>query len=504
MTENIDKKGVAQRPPVIVVMGHVDHGKSTLLDYIRKTNIVDAEVGGITQKMSAYEVVHKDKKGIDQKITFLDTPGHAAFGAMRKRGAKVADIAILVVSAEDGVKPQTIEAHKAIEEAKLQYIVAINKIDKPNADVNRTKQNLAENNIFLEGWGGNIPFVPISAKTGEGIPELLDMMLLVAEISELKGDYDASPSGLVIESNMDTKKGLSATIIVKQGIVRQGMTATAGKSLAVIKIMEDFTGKKITEATFSSPIKIIGWNVLPEVGTDFLAFENKKEAEESIRVFEEVIANGQKKPVNGPKPMANNLPVIIKADRVGSIEGIIHEISKIKNDRIEIKVVTTGVGNVSENDVKGANGRSKSIVLAFNVGIDEGARMLADRDGIEVKNFDIIYKLSEWLAERLLATAPKVETEEITGVAKILKFFSKEKDKQVTGMRVESGSIFVGDTIKIVRRENEIGTGKIRELQEQKKKVGEVPNGHECGVLIESKVEVAPGDKISCFKIVQK
>ncbi|HJL55587.1 MAG TPA: GTP-binding protein, partial [Candidatus Paceibacterota bacterium] len=267
--EKTDKKIV--RPPVIVVMGHIDHGKSALLDYIRKTNIVESEHGGITQHLSAYEVTHKERK-----ITFLDTPGHEAFKKMRFRGAEVADIAVLVVSAEEGVKAQTLEALKSIRENKIPFIVAINKIDKPSADVEKTKQNILENEIYLEGLGGNVPFTPISAKTGEGIPELLDMMLLVADLEELSGNSEGQASGIVIESHLDQKKGISTTLIIKDGILKIGSFIVAGDALSPVRIMEDFHGEQIKEAVFSSPVKVVGFSKIPVVGSSFETFKSKK------------------------------------------------------------------------------------------------------------------------------------------------------------------------------------------------------------------------------------
>ena len=276
MTTTNKQPNIIERPPVICIMGHIDHGKSTLLDYIRKTTVAEKEAGGITQRISAYEVVHKNKIGKGNKITFLDTPGHEAFCAIRERGVDVADIAVLVVSAEDGVKKQTIEALKCIKDSGIPYIVAINKIDKPGADVEKTKQNLAENEIYIEGYGGTVPWVPISAKTGEGVSELLDMMLLVAEMGELKGDMNKYAEGVVIEANLDSHQGISGTLIIKDGALRTGMHIASGGSIASTRFIEDFAGRKIIEAGFSSPIKVVGFNGLPAVGSTFKSFGTKK------------------------------------------------------------------------------------------------------------------------------------------------------------------------------------------------------------------------------------
>lgn len=493
--ENAQKQ--IERPPVICIMGHIDHGKSTLLDYIRKTNIVDSEAGGITQKISAYEVIHKGKK-----ITFLDTPGHESFSKIRRRGASVADIAVLVVSAEDGVKKQTIEALNAIRESQTPMIVAINKIDKPGADIEKTKVNLAENEIYLEGYGGEVPFVPISAKFGQGVDELLDLMLLVAEMSELKGDITKNAEGVVIEANMDKKKGISATMIIKNGVIQSGMFVACGKSFAPTRIMEDFLGKKITEATFSSPIKIIGFDVLPKVGNKFFAFSDKEEALMYIASYEEPVI--KKVAMEENTENIGVINVIIKADVMGSIEGIEHELEKIKNDRMKIKIVHFGVGDITDNDINMLAGKPSSLVLGFNVKIDSQARASAEKSGIPVETFDIIYKLTEWLAEMALAKTPKINVEEMTGRAKVLKFFSAVKDKNIIGARVEEGEIKLGDEVKIMRREIEVGRGRIRELQQMKEKTSEVRTGVEFGCQLQSNITPAPGDKFEAFKTVQK
>jgi translation initiation factor IF-2 len=493
--ENAQKQ--IERPPVICIMGHIDHGKSTLLDYIRKTNIVDAEAGGITQKISAYEVLHGNKK-----ITFLDTPGHESFAKIRQRGAEVADIAILIVSAEDGVKKQTLEAYKCIKESGIPMIVAINKIDKPGADIDRTKTNLAENEIYLEGYGGSVPVALISAKTGQGVYELLDLMLLVAEVEELKGEPNKNAEGVVIEANLDKKKGISATMIVKNGTIKNGMYVACGKALAPTRIMENFLGKKIDEASFSSPIRIIGFDNLPKVGTKFMTFDDKNEALEYIAQYQEPIIK---------KEVFEDLPenigiinVLIKADVTGSVEGIEHELQKIKNERMKVKIVHFGVGDISENDIHMLGGKPDSLILGFNVKVDPKATSAAEKSGVQIKTFDIIYKLTEWLAELALSKTPKIDVEEMTGRAKVLKFFSATKDKNIIGGRVEEGEIKLGDEVKIMRREVEVGRGKIRELQQMKEKTSEVRTGVEFGCQLQSAITPAPGDKLEAYTIVQK
>lgn len=492
MSTSTPSKPNNTRPPVVAVLGHIDHGKSTLLDYIRKTNITDKEVGGITQNMSAYEVIQNGNK-----ITFLDTPGHEAFKELRGRGARVADIGILVVSAEDGVKPQTVEALKAITDAKLPYIVAVNKIDKEGANVERTKQSLLENEIYVEGYGGSIPCLPISAKTGQGVPELLDMISLISEMEELKADASRNAAGIVLETNRDKNKGISATLIIKDGTLKAGMYVQSGTSIAPVRIFEDFQKNAIKEATFSSPVKVIGFDSLPDVGEAFASFATKKEAEEAVRLYSEMtLKKSKEKKSAGAAARTFFLPVLIKATSSGVIEAIEHEIRKCETETAGINIIATGIGDISEGDIKLASGNTSTLVVGFNTKVDGSARALAEKIGIQVQVFDIIYKLGEWIAEELRAKTPKIEVEEERGRIKILKAFSKTKDKQILGGRVEEGAIAVNDEVKIFRKETEIGTGRVRELQQAKNKTSEVKEGLEFGTMIESKTEILPGDYV--------
>jgi translation initiation factor IF-2 len=499
MSEN--KNNLIVRPPVICIVGHVDHGKSTLLDYIRKTNIVDGEAGGITQKVSAYEVEHNG-----HKITFLDTPGHEAFGGIRARGVEIADIAILVVSAEDGVKKQTLEALHCIKASGLPYIVAINKIDRPGADVEKIKINLAENEVYLEGFGGSVPFVPISAKTGQGVSDLLDMMLLVAEMEELRGDPALPADGTVIETMMDSKKGMSATLVIKNGSINPSEFVVCGDAHVPTRMMENFLGKKITEAQFSSPIKVIGWNKMPKAGYPFTTVTTKSEAEELANSFKEDITK-----INFCSPCGEGeaectafVDLIIKTDNIGTLEGVGHELAKIKNERVKVRVIYSGVGDITETDIKTANSKPGTLVLGFEVKVDPQARGMAERNGIDIKLFNIIYKLSEYVEEIMTSRTPKIMAEENSGQAKILKVFSSVKDKYVIGGRVEKEKIEVGDDVKLMRGEEEIGKGKINGLQQQKEKTKEVREGVEFGCLLQMSVEPAPGDKIVSYKMIEK
>ncbi len=501
MKEN--QHNLIERSPVIAIMGHIDHGKSTLLDYIRKTNIVDTEAGGITQRISAYEVMHKAKDGKEHAITFLDTPGHESFAAIRSRGAHVADIAILVVSGEDGVKPQTVEAFKTIQKAEIPCIVAINKMDKPGADIDRTKNSLAEHEIYVEGYGGTIPFVPISAKTGQGISDLLDLIILQTEVEELKADPAKPAEGVIIEANLDKKKGISATLIIKDGALKTGMTVVSGTALSPVRMIENFLGKPIKEATFSSPIRIIGWNELPQVGLTFQSYATKKEAEAAVTAAKSSSPTKFTSQDHSAEDVAI-IPILIKANESGGLDAIQYELKKIKNEKIKIKIIQSGIGDISENDVKIASARENTLIVGFGTKIDASAQSQAEKMGIEIHLFDVIYKLTEWFQTVVEARTPKVKTEESTGIAKIIKIFSKTKDKQVLGGKVEQGMLMLGAEVKITRRNFQIGEGRVRELQHLKKKVSEVGEGLEFGALIESKIEIAPGDKIESFRIVEK
>lgn len=490
-----------ERPPVVVVMGHIDHGKSTLLDYIRKSNIVEKEVGGITQNISAYEVVHKNENSEDKKITFLDTPGHEAFSRMRERGASVADIAILVVSAEDGVKTQTLEALKTILDSNIPYIVAINKIDKPNANIEKTKIELAENEVYLENYGGKIPVVEISAKTGKGVDDLLSLILLLAEVENFTGNPNENASGYTIEANLDPRCGIEASLVIKNGTLKRGMIVVVDDSTCPTKIMQNFLGKTISEATFSSPIRLVGFNKIPKVGAKFISFKNKKEAEEFLNNIE--IKNTYEK-TNSEDNNKKIIPVVVKADVFGTIEAIEKEINKIKDDNTEFKIIHKGIGTISESDIKSVASCDDAIVIGFNVKADRSATDLAEKRNIKISYFDIIYKMSEWLLEEMSEKRLKIETKETIGKAKILKTFSRTKEKQIMGGKVIEGKITLNSNIKILRRDFEIGTGKIVNLEKNKEKTSTVEEGSEFGMMIESKIEIVSSDVVESFVMTKK
>lgn len=492
--------GVVSRQPVIAVLGHVDHGKSSLLDFIRKSNVVEGEAGGITQRISAYEVMHKMEDGRMLPITFLDTPGHEAFQSMRERGVEIADIAILVVSAEDGVKAQTLEAWKTIDARKLPYVVAINKIDKPGADIQKTKNSLVENGIYVEGYGGDVPCVEISAKTGQGVDFLLETLLLVVEMNELKANLDAEATGFVLESIVDAKRGISAALIIKDGTLPTSGSILAGSALSPIRIIEDFAGRPIKSPHAGQPVKVTGFDEVPEAGSVFISSSDKKEIE---TLAQEAKLN-KNKAVLDPRIYRNAkvvIPVIVKADALGTLDAVIRELDKRNTDDVKIKIIGQGVGPITEGDIMQAGGDEKVLIIGFAVKVDSKARDQAERFNIKPETFDIIYKLSEWFDTVVTDRLPYEEKETVLGTLKILKTFSSQKDKHVIGGRVETGRIALNSLVKVIRRGVELGRGRIVELQSQKIKTNEVIEGNECGLMVETKVEMIPSDILESIQV---
>jgi translation initiation factor IF-2 len=492
-------ESLTERPPVVVIMGHIDHGKSTLLDYIRKENTVEKEAGGITQHISAYEIEHEDKEGKKKRITFIDTPGHEAFSKIRSRGARVGDVAVLVVAADDGVKVQTMEALSAIQEAGVPFMVAVNKIDKPGADVNRTIASLIESGVYIEGYGGDIPWNAISAKSGEGVDELLDTILLIAELEELAMDPNTAAEGTVIETRLDPKAGISATLLIKNGTLKSGQAVWAGGSIAPVRIMKNYAGKPLKEASASSPVEIVGFDSLPQVGAIFKTFENKKEALE-YRASSKLDANsGGKFEENQSEEEMVRVPFILKCDVSGSEEAVLYELEKLSVPRVSLKLITTGIGDVSENDVRTMSATPEGIIIGFNVRVDGRAADAAERLGTTIKTFSIIYELAEWIEGELKARSPRVQVERITGRAKILKTFNRSKNKQIIGGKVLEGTLDKKARFYIVRRDERIGAGTVEGLQTQKVETDKIIEGTEFGGMVDSKFELAPGDVIETF-----
>lgn len=486
------------RPPIIAVMGHVDHGKSTLLDYIRKANTVAGEAGGITQHLSAYEAVHATKDGKKHTIVFLDTPGHAAFSEMRSRGARVADIAILVVSAEDGVQAQTKEALSQIREAGVPFVVAFTKSDKPNANIERAKNSLLENEVYLEGMGGDISYVAVSGKTGQGIEELLDILLLVAEVAGFTADPSSAAEGVVIESHVDPKRGISATLIVRNGTLHKGEFIVTEGAFAPVRAVENYAGETIDSAGPSIPVRITGFTALPPVGAFFTIKDSKKDAERAIseqgtenaKPFTEHVKDDEARIV---------IPIILKTDVFGTLEALTREVRKLSNEHVCIKIIHADVGVLTENDIKVASSATNPIVLGFHTNADKRAVQMAERLEITIHTFDIIYKLLEWLAEEIDRRIPKEFKQEIVGRAEILKVFSSDKQRHVIGGRVVEGVMQNNSDFRLIRRNHTVTQGRIVELQQQRARVNEVPTGKEFGMMVESKMEPAKGDIIELF-----
>ncbi len=486
------------RQPVVAILGHVDHGKSTLLDYIHKTNVVDGEAGGITQSISAYEVTINGRN-----MTFIDTPGHEAFQHMRERGVEIADIAILVVSAEDGVKTQTLEALKAITDTSIPYIVAINKIDKPGADIERTKMNLVENGIYLEGMGGDIPFVAISAKQGTEVDDLLENILLIHDMNPKPFNAKEEATGRVLESFVDQKRGISATLIIQDGTLPSSGAILAGTAYSPIRIVEDFKGKPVKNPHAGQAVKVTGFDEIPKAGSIFISSSDKKQLEK----MQQEEKDKTQKVVLDPKIYRNArvvIPVILKVKTLGSIEAIKYELKKFETNDVKIKMLVESVGNITEGDIMLASGDEKTIILGFDVQMEAKARDQADRFGFKPQIFDIIYKLSEWFEAEVESRMPFEEVETMIGTLKVLKTFNTDKDKHVVGGRVEEGAMREGAIVKIVRRDFEVGRGRVTNLQMMKMKAKEVLEGNECGIEIETKNEIIPGDKIVAFNVEKK
>ena len=490
------------RPPVVAILGHIDHGKSSLIDYIRKTNIVEKEVGSITQHPSAYEITRSN----GSRITFIDTPGHEAFTSIRTRCASVADTAVLIVSAEDGVKPQTIEVIKYIKECGLPYLVAITKVDKPTADINRAKQSLAENEVYVEGYGGNISVVEVSSVTGQGVDDLLDMVSLMAEMEAKTADPEALGSGVIIESRMDPKRGISAVGIIHDGTVRRSLFAATAGAIAPIRFLLDAEGNTVEELTFSSPVQIVGWDKMPVVGAEFRTFLKKEDALAYAESFAEkgrtLSTNSQGSTLGSEGVVA--LPIVLKTDTAGSLEVVLNELGKVSRERIAPKIVLSSVGSINENDVKAALTTLGTIIVGFNAKVDSQAALLAERSGITILAFNIIYELTDKVKELLAEREPRVQVEEIEGSAKVLKIFSTTKGKQVLGGRVLSGTLKRNAEVKIKRRDSEIGHGRIKELQQGKVAADSINESTEFGALVESKIEIAPGDVLEAVTRVTK
>ena len=480
MPNNSNNAGKNTRPPIVVVLGHVDHGKTKLLDVIRKTKIAEGESGGITQHIGAYQT---DIKG--KTITFLDTPGHEAFSAIRSRGAKVADIAVLVVAADESIKPQTKEAIKIIKSEKMPFVVAINKIDKEGANVQKVKQDLAAEEVLVEDWGGKVPVVEISAKQNKGITELLEMILLIADLEDLKEDLSAPAEGIIIESNMDKRRGNVATALIHKGVLKLGDWIVAGTVTGKIKAMEGFTGASIIQARPSQPVRIIGWSSAPNIGIELVSAETKEDA---IRISEDnanlspllsFFSEAQESPDN--KKMLN---IVFKSDVTSSLEAIDSILKTIESDEVGYRVIGYDIGNINEADIQTAMA-GKGQVIGFRIAIDESTKKLAERDGIKVNKFDVIYELIEYVREQMAELLGPTVAKIPLGKIKVLAVFKKDPKFQIIGGKVLSGKVVRGVFLDAVRNGSIICSGKIGQLQHDKEDFAEVKEGLEAGIKLE-------------------
>lgn len=500
------------RPPVVVVMGHVDHGKTKLLDAIRHANVIDTEAGGITQHIGAYQTVWVNPKTKAQTpITFIDTPGHEAFTVMRSRGAKVADIAILVVAADDSVKPQTVEAINIIKAAKLPLVVAINKIDKPGADAQKVKSDLAQHNIIPEDWSGDTPMVEISAKQNLNIDKLLDTILVVAEVNgkSIMANPARAAAGTVIESRVDKGAGPVATILVQTGTLRvNDPLVVNGEIYGKARALKNYRGEMVTEATPSTPVRILGFKIAPQVG-DVLDVARASTAGAIDVRAKRTSQTGAEQQAIKPTDLAEGeegqrvLKLVIKADTLGSLEAVIGSLEKIKNTEVSLKIIGKGLGNIMADDVQKAE-TAGGIIYGFNISTTPVAFEMLQKSSAKFKQYKIIYDLLDDVKlelEKLLS--PELITTEL-GTFKILALFRTEKNSQVVGGRVEAGKIFASSKARVKRSGEIIGLGKVTKLQSNKQSVNEVPSGSECGLQFEGKLKLIEGDVLETYKEEQK
>ena len=503
-----DEKDMVSRPPVVCVMGHVDHGKTSLLDAIRKTNVTRGEAGGITQHIGASVV---EVNG--QKITFLDTPGHEAFTAMRMRGANSTDIAVLVVAADDGVMPQTVEAISHAKAAGVEIIVAINKIDKPSANIERVKQELSEYELIPEDWGGSTIFVPVSAHTGEGIDTLLEMILLTAEVCELKANPNRSARGLVIEAQLDKGKGPVATILVQKGTLHVGDFIAAGACNGKVRAMMDDKGRRIKEAGPSTPVEILGLGDVPNAGEILLAFDSDKEAKNFAGAFVSENKNRLLEETKGKLSLDNlfdqiqasdlkELPLIVKADVQGSVEAVKQSLTKLSNEEVVVKVIHGGVGAINESDVSLA-ATSNAIIIGFNVRPDATAKQLAEQEGVDLRLYRVIYQAIEDVEAAMKGMLDPIFEEKVIGHAEVRQLFKASGIGTIAGSYILDGIFQRNCKVRISREGEQIFEGELASLKRFKDDVKEVKAGYECGLVFDGFNDVKEEDKVEAYIMVE-
>jgi translation initiation factor IF-2 len=495
------------RPPVVTIMGHVDHGKTSLLDYIRRTKVAAGEAGGITQHVGAYHV--ETPKGV---ITFLDTPGHAAFTAMRARGAQVTDVVVLVVAADDSVMPQTIEAIQHARAAEVPIVVAITKVDKHDADPEKVKTDLQKHGVLPEVWGGDTMFVNVSAKTGAGVDELLDTILLQADVLELKATRSGLAAGVVVESSMEKGRGAVATVLVKRGVLKPGDPIIAGTEFGRVRAMFDETGKPVTEAGPSLPVVVLGLSGAPLAGDELLVVESERKARE-VALYRQGKFRDTKLAKQGPVKLEDMLSqmgdgkvatvhVVIKADVQGSAEALRDALTKLSTDEVAVKVVSSGVGGITESDITLA-AASNARVIGFNVRADASARSMVKEEGIDIRYYSIIYEAIDEMRALLTGMlAPEVK-ETIVGLAEVREVFRSSKFGVVAGCIVVDGYVRRNNPIRVLRNNVVVFEGGLESLRRFKDDVNEVRAGTECGIGVKNYTDVQTGDQIECFSRVE-
>ena len=502
--EKDDESKMVERPPVVCVMGHVDHGKTSLLDKIRSTHVTTGEAGGITQHIGAYTV-----ETANGKITFLDTPGHEAFTSMRMRGAQSTDIAILVVAADDGVMPQTVEAINHAKAAEVEIIVAINKIDKESANIERVKQELTEYELIPEDWGGSTIFCPVSAHTGEGIPELLDMVSLTAEVLELKANPDRKARGIVLEAQLDKGRGPVATVLVQKGTLHVGDAIAVGNAHGKVRAMINDKGKRIKSAGPSTPVEILGLSEVPYAGEVCMAMDSEKEAR---AVAEKFIAYGREKMLSETKSQLSlddlfdqiqagsvkELNIIVKADVQGSVEAVKQSLEKLSNDEVAVKVIHGGVGAINESDVMLASA-SNAIIIGFNVRPEPAAKDAAAADKVDMRLYRVIYNAIEDIESAMKGMLDPEFVEKVTGHAEVRQLFKASGVGTIAGSYVTDGTIQRDSSARVIRDGIVIHEGKLASIQRGKDAVKEVRSGFECGLVMENFNDIKEGDQIESF-----
>ena len=504
--EEVDPARLRSRPPVVTVMGHVDHGKTLLLDAIRKSDVISGEAGGITQHIGAYQV-HQN----GSQVTFIDTPGHEAFTAMRARGAQLTDIAVLVVAADDGVMPQTVEAIDHARAADVPIVVAVNKVDKPEADPMRVRQQLAEQGIQTSEWGGDFEFVDVSAKTGQGLDKLLETILVVAELQELKADPDRPARGVAIEAHLDKGRGPVATVLVQRGTLQVGDALVCGAAFGRVRAMLDEWGQTVEEAPPGRPVQVLGWSKVPEAGDEFRVIESEKDArhiaqerEARIRSAELVAARPAVRledvMASVREGEAAELRIVLKADAQGSVEALAEALEKLATDEVAVRILRQGVGAVSADDVNLALA-SEAVVIGFNVRPDPGARELAEREGVDVRLHRVIYQAVDEVKQGLSGLLAPEEREVELGRAEVRATFRVPRLGVVAGCYVTQGTITRGSRIRLVRDGAVVYDGRVGSLRRFKDDVREVQEGFECGIGLENFQDVKEGDILEAYEV---